>query len=147
MHNSISMLTTVHDSWIMLIYIHEESSSGLCVIWSESHYLGFSVIYSSLSQILDQTAQISLRLINTRIQFKTQSDVMILTLSTNSLSSFFTKLLKYKGLTSVTYLRQLPKALLLCYNPDLSKIYYCVMLVLLAIMSFLFGWRQGCCSG
>jgi len=50
-------------------------------------------------------------------------------------------------MTSVVYLWQVPKALLLCYNPDIPKIYYCVILTLQVIMRFLLGWRQRCCSG
>lgn len=68
-------------------------------------------MYSSLSQILDQTPQIPLRLINIRIKFLSQSDIIILTFPANFVLIPH-HISEIKGIDIIIYLRQVPKVLL-----------------------------------
>lgn len=83
--------------------------TGFCIILNEKLYGSFSVTHNSLSQILDQISQISLRLTNNGIKFQSQSDVItVITLTFSAfflMSLFFCKLLIYNRLTLVVYLR------------------------------------------
>lgn len=61
--------------------------TDFCIILNEKLYGSFSVTHNSLSQILDQISQISLRLTNNGIKFQSQSDVI--TVITLTFSAFF----------------------------------------------------------